>query len=139
MPVSGKPFEKGRSGNPGGRPKGSRNKAMLALEAIFQGEAEEISRKAIELAKSGDTVALRLCLERLLPPRKDRPVPFALPPIETTSDLSKATAALLEAVAKGELTPSEAAELSKLVGDHIKAIELTDIQARLDALEGLKR
>ncbi|WP_407530124.1 DUF5681 domain-containing protein [Methylobacterium oryzisoli] len=135
MPVSGKPFEKGRSGNPGGRPKGSRSKATLALEAIFQGEAEEISRKAIELAKSGDTVALRLCLERLLPPRKDRPVPFALPPIETTADLTKATAALLEAVANGELTPSEAAELGKLVDAHVRAIEVTDLHDRLTRLE----
>ena len=129
------PFQKGQSGNPRGRPVGSRHKATLAVEALLDGEAEAITRKAVELAKAGDTVALRLCLDRLAPVRKDRPVMFALPPVETTPDIVKASAALLEAVASGELTPSEAAEFGKLVEAHVRAIEVTDIQARLDALE----
>jgi hypothetical protein len=135
MAGAGRRFEKGRTGNPTGRPKGARGKAALALAALFEGEAENISRKAIELAKDGDTTALRLCLDRLLPPRKDRPVPFTLPPIESGTDLTKATAALLEAVARGDLTPSEAAELGKLVEVHVKAIETRDFAARLAALE----
>ena len=128
-------FPKGKSGNPAGRPKGSRHKATLAMEALLAGEAEGLTRRAIELAQEGDTVALRLCLDRLMPVRKDRPVPFALPPIESTADLTKATAALLEAVAKGELTPSEAAELGKLVDAHVRAIEVTDLHDRLTRLE----
>ncbi|WP_157182334.1 DUF5681 domain-containing protein [Methylobacterium sp. WSM2598] len=128
-------FQKGRSGNPSGRPRGSRSRATLALEVIFDGEAKEISRKAIEFAKAGDTVALRLCLERLVPPRRDRPVPFALPPIDTAADLTKATAALLDAVAQGDLTPSEAAELGRLVDVHLKAVEATEFASRLAALE----
>lgn len=135
MTQRGRAFQKGRSGNPAGRPKGARHKTTLAMEALLAGEAEGIARKAVELAKEGDTVALRLCLDRLLPVRKDRPVPFALPPIESSADLTKATAALLEAVARGELTPSEAAELGKLVEVHVKAIETRDFAARLDALE----
>jgi len=87
------------------------------------------------MAKAGDTVALRLCLDRLAPPRRDRPVMFPLPAIETPADIVKVSGALLEAVASGELTPSEAAELGKLVEAHVRAIEATDIQARLDALE----
>jgi len=66
------------------------------------------------LAKGGDTVALRLCRDRLYPPRRDRPVSFTLPVIKTVADVAKASAALLEAVASGELTPSEAAEIAKL-------------------------
>ena len=128
-------FKPGQSGNPRGRPVGSRHKTTLAVDALLDGEAETITRKAVELAKAGDTVALRLCLDRLAPVRKDRPVTFALPKIETTADLPKASAALLEAVASGELTPSEAAELGKLVEAHMKAIELTDVQTRLEALE----
>jgi hypothetical protein len=128
-------FKPGQSGNPNGRPVESRHRATLAAEALLDGEAEAITRKAVELAKSGDTVALRLCLDRLAPPRRDRPVLFTLPAIETMADLPKASGALLEAVASGELTPSEAAELGKLVEAHVKAIELTDIQARLEALE----
>jgi hypothetical protein len=129
------PFKPGQSGNPAGRPKGSRNKATLALDALLDGEGEAITRKAIELATSGDTVALRLCLDRILPVRKDRPVTFALPPIDTTADLVKATSSLLQAVAAGDLTPSEAAELGKLVDAHVRAIEVTDIQERLARIE----
>ncbi|EIZ81885.1 hypothetical protein WYO_5473 [Methylobacterium sp. GXF4] len=128
-------FEPGRSGNPGGRPKGARNRSTTALEAIFDGESEALTRKVIELALDGDTVALRMCLDRLMPVRKDRPITFVLPEIETAADLTKATKALLQGVADGEITPSEAAELSKLVDAHTKAIEAVDLATRLSALE----
>jgi hypothetical protein len=128
-------FKPGQSGNPAGRPPGARHKSTLALSVLLDGEGEAITRKAIELATSGDTVALRLCLDRILPVRKDRPVTFALPAIETTADLVKATSSLLQAVAAGDLTPSEAAELGKLVDAHVRAIEITDIQERLARIE----
>ncbi|MGY2052279.1 DUF5681 domain-containing protein [Methylobacterium sp. JK268] len=135
MTERGRGFQKGKSGNPAGRPKGARHKTTIAMEALLAGEAEGLTRTAIELANSGDTTALRLCLDRLLPVRKDRPVPFALPPIEGSADVTRATAALLEAVARGDLTPSEAAELGKIVEVHVRAIETRDFAARLDALE----
>src|SRR5215204_7675724 len=128
----GRPFQ---PGNPG-KPRGARHKTTLAIDNLLDGDAENLTRKAIEMALSGDTVALRLCLDRLAPVRKDRPVTFALPKIETTADLPKASAALLEAVASGELTPSEAAELGKLVEAHVRAIEATELQVRLKRLEG---
>ncbi len=127
----GRPFQTGNAG----RPKGSRNRATLAMEALLEGEAEVIARKAVDLAKEGDTTAIRLCMDRLLPARKDRHVPFALPKLETAADAVKATAALVEAVAVGDLTPSEAAELSKLVEGFTRAADLHDIQARLEKLE----
>lgn len=128
----GRPFA---PGNPG-RPKGARHKVTLAIEAILEGEAETLTRKAVELATAGDITALRLCMDRLAPVRRDRPVTFDLPRIETADDLPKATQAIMEAVAGGELTPSEAAELGKLVDAHAKAIEVTDLHRRLAALEG---
>ena len=70
------PFEPGKSGNPAGKSKGTRNKTTLAVEALLDGEAETLTRKAIELAKAGDLAALRVCLDRIAPPRKDRPVLF---------------------------------------------------------------
>ncbi len=118
-----------------GKPKGARHKATLAIEALLEGEAEALTRKAIELAKKGDMQALRLCMDRLAPPRKDRSVTFDLPPIDTLDDLPKATRALMAGVAAGELTPAEAAELGKLVDAHVRAIEVTDLSRRLDALE----
>lgn len=115
MPGAGKPFVEGQSGNPAGRPKGSRNRSTLALEAIFEGEAEKLSRRAIEMALEGDGPAMKLCLDRLLSPRRDRSITFDLPAIETAEDLPKATEAMLRAVASGEITPSEAADIGKAV------------------------
>lgn len=128
-------FQPGQSGNPAGRPKGSRSRSTLAPEAIFEGEAEAITRKVIELALGGDTQALRMCLDRLAPPRKDRPVTFELPAIESAADLSRATSALLQAVAGGEITPGEAADLPKSVATHIQAIQATDLNERLLRIE----
>src|SRR5918994_675567 len=87
----GKPFGRGNAG----RPKGSRNKATLALEALLEGEGEALARKAVAMALAGDTTALRLCMDRILPARKDRHVPFTLPTLETAADAVKATAALV--------------------------------------------
>ena len=56
----GRPFQPGQSGNPKGKPKGARNRAPLAAEVLLDGEAEALTRKAIELALAGDTVALRI-------------------------------------------------------------------------------
>ena len=109
------PFEPGKSGNHAGKLKGTRNKTTLAVEALLDGEAETITRKAIELAKDGDLAALRLCLDRIAPPRKDRPVLFELSPVSTAADAANAAAALLETVAVGDLTPAEASELGKLI------------------------
>jgi hypothetical protein len=131
----GKPFSKGVSGNPEGRPAGSRNKTTIAVESLLDGEAEALTRKAIELAKDGDLAALRLCLERIAPPRKDRPVAFALPAIESPAAAAQVMSIIVGAVANGDLTPSEASELSKLVESYIRAVEVTDLDERLARLE----
>ncbi|MCJ2087135.1 DUF5681 domain-containing protein [Methylobacterium sp. E-005] len=139
MPGNGRPFEAGQSGNPAGRPKGSRNRTTQAVEAILEGEAETLTRKAVEMALDGDGPAMRLCLDRLCPPRKDRAITFDLPEIETTADLTRATRALLQGVADGEITPAEASEMSKLVTAHIEAVKIVDLAARVAALEETKQ
>jgi hypothetical protein len=88
-------------------PKGALNKTTLATQALLDGEAEALTRKALELAKTGNPMALRLCLERGLPPRKDRPINFTIPKVERAQDLPKVLGAILEAVAQGEITPGE--------------------------------
>ena len=134
------PVKPGQSGNPYGRPKGARNRATIAAETLLDGEAAALTRKAIDLAKQGDTTALRLCIERILPARKDRPISFPIPRIETVADSVKAAATIVSAVADGELTPMEAAELSKVVDGFTRAVETVDLAARLTQLEqALKR
>ena len=111
----GRPFKPGQSGNPNGRPKGARNRATLAAEALLDGEADALTRKAIELAMAGDTMALRLCLERVLPPRKDRPIALSIPPIESADDAAQAASAVLAAVAAGQITLSEGSGMVELI------------------------
>jgi hypothetical protein len=107
----------------------------MAVEALLDGDAEAIAHKAIEKALEGDMAALRLCLERLLPPRRDRPVTFELPKIERVNDLTIASSAILKACAAGTLSPGEAAEVMSLISDHVRVLEMTEIEARLTALE----
>ena len=128
-------FQKGQSGNPNGKPKGTRHRVTVAAEALMEGEAEAITRKAIELAKEGDGPALRLCMDRIYPPRRDRPVRFRLPSLDKVEDAVAAHAAIVAGVAIGELTPSEAGDLARLVDNYTRAVEATDIQTRLARLE----
>jgi hypothetical protein len=127
----GRPFE---TGNPG-RPKGSRHKTTLAAEALLDGEAGVLTRKAIELAKKGDIAALRLCLDRIIAPRKDRPVAFELPKIEKIGDAAKSMAAILNAVASGKVSPSEGGEISRIVDSFAKSLEMVELERRISALE----
>lgn len=131
----GKPFIAGQSGNPAGKVKGTRNATTLVLEALLDGQANALTQKAIDLALTGDLTALRLCLERILPPRKDRPVSFYLPPITSALEALTALSALLAAVSSGDLTPSEAAEIGKLVDGYVKATETNELAERLARLE----
>jgi hypothetical protein len=129
------PFEKGESGNPAGRPRGARNRTTLLMQNLFADDAEAIGRKAIEMAKAGDLAAIRLCMDRLAPARKDEPVAFELPPIEKPADIVAATASIVAAVAAGELTPSQAAELSKVIDVHVRALDSKGFDERLGKLE----
>jgi len=121
-------------GNPG-RPKGARGKATLACEALLDGQVEQLTQKAIDMALAGDQVALRLCMDRLAPPRRDRPVSFKLPKIDGAADHPTALFAIMRAVALGELTPIEGQALAGMLAEHRKAIETADIDARLSSLE----
>jgi len=129
------PFEKGESGNPAGRPRGSRNRATLLMESLLADDAEAIGRKAIAMAKQGDMAAIRLCMDRLSPARKGEPVAFELPPLDKPADSVAAAATIVAAVAAGELTPSEAAELAKVIDVYVRAIATKAFDERLTKLE----
>jgi Family of unknown function (DUF5681) len=128
-------FVKGCSGNPGGRPQGARNKATETAELLLDGEAEALTRMALELALGGNATALRLCLERILPPRRGRPVQLGLPPVQSAADLSGRMAAITNAAGDGVITPGEAAELARVIEIFVRAAETSDFERRLRALE----
>jgi len=118
-----------------GRPKGCRNRTTVLVEALLEDEARELTRTLIERAKAGYAVPLQLVFERLLPPRKDRPVHITLPPIETLQDVLAAQGEIIRCAAAGELTPSEAQAMAALLELRCRTLESIDIEARLAALE----
>jgi hypothetical protein len=131
-------FAPGVSGNPAGCRKGSRHKVTLAIEALLEGQHEALTQAAISKALEGDTTALRLCLDRIAPPRKDAPITFQLPAIATAADTVSASSSLLSAVAAGEVTPDEAGRVMALLTAHKALVEAGDLEARIAALEAKK-
>ena len=87
------------------------------------------------MALEGDTVALRLCLERIISPRRDGPVLFSLPPMQSARGAANAAGAVLEAVSFGNLTPAEGAQIMGLVETYRRTLELSEFDGRLLALE----
>ena len=128
-------FLPGQSGNPAGRPRGARNKKTIALEALVDGEAEAVMQKMITLAKMGDDIAMRLCAERMMPPRRERPVPLPLPRIESDADARRATTDIMEAMCEGEITPKEAGQLLRAVAGAAFIMQSGELAARLNWIE----
>src|ERR1043166_5051958 len=108
-------YQPGQSGNPAGRPPGSRNKKSIALEEAFEEHAEEILKEVVGRAKEGEKAAMRLCMERMLAPKRERPVAIDLPVIETPADARKALAVVTAELAEGGLTITEATRLVGLI------------------------
>ena len=131
----GAPFRKGQSGNPSGKPPGTRNKTTMLAEKLMQDDARDIVKVVLEAAKGGDMTAARLVLERIAPVRKGRPVYFDLPPVNTAADIAAAMAALRTAMASGEVTPEEAVAVASVFVSGRQALETEELLLRLKALE----
>ena len=128
-------FAKGTSGNPAGRPPGSRNRAALLMEALLEGEAEQLCRKAVDLALKDNTRALQLCLDRLMPPPKDRVVSFDLPKLQSLDDIPQGVSSILTAISEGSISPREGETLSRILIACAEALTTADTQQRLERLE----
>ncbi|MEM9309673.1 MAG: DUF5681 domain-containing protein [Pseudomonadota bacterium] len=122
------------SGNPG-RPKGSRHKTTEAAMLLLEGQTEALTQAAIDAALEGDTAAIRLCLERIAPARKDAPVAFDLPAIDSARDAARAASAVLSEVAGGTITPLEGAAVMGLVEQYRRTLETSEFEKRIEALE----
>jgi len=124
-------------GNPG-KPKGSRHRATKAIEELLGDQTESLTQKAVDLALGGDTAALRLCLERIAPPRRDSPVQFDLPPMKSAADAVGAAQAVLQAVSGGDITPMEGAAIMALVEQYRRTLETSELEQRIATLEEKK-
>ena len=128
-------FPSGKSGNPKGRPPGARNKATLIAERLLDGEAKAITDKCITMAKAGDGTALSLCMERLLPPRRGRPVRVKLPGVGGAMNIVEAQVGVLTAASSGNITLEEATMLSGLIEGCRKAIETEELTKDVEAIK----
>ncbi|MBS0586855.1 MAG: hypothetical protein JSS37_02625 [Proteobacteria bacterium] len=128
-------FEKGKSGNPRGRPAGARNKASLMLDKLMEKGAQDIVETVIDRAKGGDMTAARLILERLAPPAKERPIAIALPPVCHVQGVVDAQALVIASLSSGELLPGEATAIMTMLEAQRKGIETVKLEARIKSLE----
>jgi Family of unknown function (DUF5681) len=131
-------WKPGQSGNPKGMPKGSKHKATIFAEQLFQGESEELVRRVIELAKAGDPACLKLCLERILPPLKSRLVHFKLPTIRTLGDALNALTSLVEGISTGALLPEDGESLLTAITTFARVIETAGLEEKLNQLEAAR-
>lgn len=128
-------WKKGTSGNPRGRPKGSRNKATLLAIAAMEGELSDVVRVVIDAAKGGDMGAARLVVDKLIPATRELPLSIKLPAISAVEDCATAQAMVLAAVATGDLLPSEGEALAGLIEQQRRSLETSDLAQRLAAIE----
>jgi len=128
-------FQQGVSGNLAGRPRGSKNRTALAVQALLDGEAEGLTRVAVEKALAGDIVALRLCMDRILPVKRERAIELDLPALEGSQDSLRAIGTVLEAVGAGEITPTEGQAVASLLETHRRTFEVEELEQRIEALE----
>jgi hypothetical protein len=122
-----------------GRPEGSRNKVSVMLQSLLEEQAQAVTEKVVELAKRGDSTAMRLVIERLIPPTRERRVNLTLPKVTTAADVTGAIGAVLEAVASGELAPGEGQQLAALLEAQRKSIETVQLEERVTALEARRK
>ncbi|WP_333995074.1 DUF5681 domain-containing protein [Burkholderia orbicola] len=125
-------FKKGQSGNPAGKPRGTRDK-RTALRELLQPHAADLVAKAVELAKAGDTTALRICIDRCIPAIKAKDAPVDLP--DLTGSLVEQGEAVMRAMAHGRITPDEANAVMQVISAQARIIEVDELEKRLAALE----
>ena len=123
-------FKPGVSGNPNGRPR----KATTELEKALRKHGAELADKLVALALSGDTTALKICIDRIHAPLKPQsaPVQLELPEGASMADTGRA---VLEAVARGEIAPDQAGQMLTGLGTLARVIEVDELEKRIQALE----
>ena len=130
----GRPFEPGNTSGRG-RPKGSRNKTKSPGQQLFDDYADALTRKCISLGLQGDRNALRLCIERVSPARRDACIRLSLPKIETAQDVGLAAEKVTQAIQRGKITPEHGAKMMNILEMRSRVIERSELEKRIQNLE----
>ncbi len=125
-------FQKGESGNPDGRPPGIRDK-RTAMRELLVPHAEALVAKAVELALNGDSAALRICIDRLIPAAKAKDDPVSLPPL--TGSLADKGRIVIDALGDEKLSPEEAGTILQALATQARIVEGDELEKRIAALE----
>jgi hypothetical protein len=125
----------GISGNPAGRRPGTKTRKQALVESLFEGEVAEIAKKALELARAGNTECIRIVLDRVAPVRRGRPVHFKLPQVSDAADVVECFNGILRSCANGTLTIEEAQALASVVEAGSRAILVRELEDRIARLE----
>lgn len=131
----GRPWPKGTSGNPSGKPPGARHEALKALDAIGSEGAAEVMNSVVAAAKGGDMQAANILLRRLWPERKGRPVALDMVAPIDAAGVAAALSTVTQAVAAGDLSPEEGQAVAAILETQRRAIETAELEARIAALE----
>ena len=123
-------FQKGKSGNPAGKPIGAKDK-RTALRSIFEQHKDELIKIVINKAKDGDSTALRICLDRLVAPVRSNPVRIE----SFTGTLTERGEAVMAAIAAGGITAEEGSTLMSMLQAQARLVEATTLDERIAALE----
>jgi hypothetical protein len=134
MPGRGRPFEHGNKLGQG-RPRGRRNKTTVLARELLDSHAEPLARKCVLMALQGDPKAMQLCMDRVVPARRDLPVKLGKLPMGTAAELSKASEVVLQKVASGKLTVAQGQGWLNLIENQRRTIETVELDARLRTIE----
>lgn len=136
----GKPFRKGTSGNPKGKPRGALNHSTRAALVMMHGQLENLTHTVINKALEGDMTALRLIFDKILPQARESPIESGAVTLPELScrNMASASAAIFSAVADGRLTPTQGKTLSDMLDTHRKVLEIEEIEERLTRLENAR-
>ncbi len=118
-----------------GRPRGSRNKAKSPGQDLLDEYAIHVVRKCITLAVQGDLSAMRMCMERISPARRDASIRMSLNPIATAQDVDQAAEKVTQAIRRGKITPVEGGRMMNIVESRIRVIESVQLESRIEKLE----
>lgn len=129
-------FRPGQSGNPAGKPRGTRHRATQLAQKLMEGGIEDVVTAVLNAAKSGDIQAAKVIIDKLLPPVRERAVTIDLPDVTAATGVADAQAAVLHALADGAITPGEATAISSVIEARRRSLETVELEQRVTALEG---